>query len=146
AARKISPHLVLDAPDDCELMQREIFGPILPLRTYGQLDEAIEFVNRRPRPLAFYPFSRSRATLQRLTDRIMSGGVSINDTLYHVGQEDLPFGGVGASGMGHYHGHDGFLTFCKLRPMFYQARVSALRMLWPPYGRLATRVLNHLAR
>lgn len=127
-------------------MQREIFGPILPLRGYSRLEEAIEFINARPRPLAFYPFSSNRATLQRLTDHIMSGGVSINDALYHVGQDDLPFGGVGTSGMGHYHGKDGFLTFSKLRPMFVQAPVSALRLLWPPYGTLATKVLEYLAR
>ena len=81
-----------------------------------------------------------------LLDRVMSGGVSVNDALFHVGQHELPFGGVGESGMGHYHGVEGFHTFSKLRPVFYQARYSALTLLWPPYGKLASRVLAFLTR
>ena len=146
ATRKIAPHLVLDPPPDCELMQREIFGPVLPVLGYGQIEEAVRFINARPRPLAFYPFSRKRARIQYLLEHVMSGGVSVNDALWHVGQHDLPFGGVGASGMGHYHGVDGFLTFSKLRPVFYQARVSGMRLLWPPFGALADRVLDFLTR
>ncbi len=121
ATRKVSPHLVLNPPEDSELMQREIFGPVLPIIGYQQLAEAVAFINERPRPLAFYPFSRSRKTIEALLQVVMSGGVSVNDALWHVGQHDLPFGGVGASGMGHYHGREGFLTFSKLRPVFYQA-------------------------
>jgi coniferyl-aldehyde dehydrogenase len=146
ATRKICPHLVLDPPPDCELMQREIFGPVLPVLGYGQIEEAVRFINARPRPLAFYPFSRDRARIQYLLEHVMSGGVSVNDALWHVGQHDLPFGGVGASGMGHYHGMDGFLSFSKLRPVFYQAPLSGMRLLWPPFGALADRVLNFLAR
>ena len=146
ATRKISPHLVLDPPPDCELMQREIFGPVLPVLGYERLEEAVDFINARPRPLAFYPFSRRRARISYLLEHVMSGGVCVNDGLWHVGQHDLPFGGVGASGMGHYHGVDGFLTFSKLRPVFYQAPLSGMRMLWPPFGALAERVLNFLAR
>lgn len=146
ATRKISPHLVIDPPADCELMQREIFGPVLPVLGYEQLEEAVEFINSRPRPLAFYPFSRQRGRIQHLLEQVMSGGVCVNDALWHVGQHDLPFGGVGASGMGHYHGIDGFLTFSKLRPVFYQAPVSGLRLLGPPFGALADRVLNFLTR
>ena len=146
ATRKIAPHLVLDPPADCELMQREIFGPVLPLIGYARLEEAVEFINARPRPLAFYPFSHRRATIDYLLAHVMSGGVCVNDALWHVGQHDLPFGGVGASGMGHYHGHEGFLTFSKLRPVFYQARVSGMRFLWPPFGALADRVLNFLTK
>jgi coniferyl-aldehyde dehydrogenase len=146
ATRKISPHLVLDPPPDCELMQREIFGPVLPVLGYEQLQQAVEFINARPRPLAFYPFSRKRARIQYLLEHVMSGGVCVNDALWHVGQHDLPFGGVGASGMGHYHGVDGFRTFSKLRPVFYQAPVSSTRLLWPPFGALADRVLNFLTR
>jgi coniferyl-aldehyde dehydrogenase len=146
ATRKISPHLVLDPPPDCELMQREIFGPVLPVLGYEQLEEAVDFINARPRPLAFYPFSRQRACIRYLLEHVMSGGVCVNDALWHVGQHDLPFGGVGASGMGHYHGVEGFLTFSKLRPVFYQAPVSGMRLLWPPFGALADRVLNLLAR
>src|SRR5215469_7422292 len=146
ATRKISPHLVLDPPPDCELMQREIFGPVLPVLGYEQLNEALEFINSRPRPLAFYPFSRKRARIRYLLEHVMSGGVTVNDALWHVGQHDLPFGGVGASGMGHYHGADGFFTFSKLRPVFYQAPLSGMRLLWPPFGALADRVLDFLTR
>ena len=146
ATRKIAPHLVLDPPRDCELMQREIFGPVLPVLGYQELAEAVDFINSRPRPLAFYPFSRRRARIRYLLEHVMSGGVCVNDALWHVAQHDLPFGGVGASGMGHYHGVDGFLTFSKLRPVFYQAPVSGMRLLWPPFGALAERVLEFLSR
>ena len=146
ATRKIAPHIVLDAPDDCLLMQREIFGPILPLRGYTSLDNVIDQVNAGPRPLAIYPFSNDAGQVQMLLDRVMSGGVSVNDALFHVGQHDLPFGGVGASGMGHYHGVEGFNTFSKLRPVFYQARFSSLKFLMPPYGKFAERMLGFLSR
>jgi coniferyl-aldehyde dehydrogenase len=146
ATRKIAPHIVLNAPDDCQLMQREIFGPILPLRGYTSLETVIDRVNASPRPLAVYPFSHDGARVQMLLDRVMSGGVSVNDALFHVGQHDLPFGGIGDSGMGHYHGHEGFETFSKLRPVFYQARFSSLKFLWPPYGKFADRVLAFLTR
>jgi coniferyl-aldehyde dehydrogenase len=79
-----------------------------------------------------------------LLDRVMSGGVSVNDALFHVGQHDLPFGGVGESGMGHYHGREGFETFSKMRPVFYQARFSSMRFLWPPYGKFADWLLRFL--
>ncbi|MCA1858798.1 coniferyl aldehyde dehydrogenase [Janthinobacterium sp. HSC-3S05] len=146
ATRKIAPHIVLDAPEDSLLLTREIFGPILPLRGYTNLESVIDSINAGPRPLAIYPFSNDARTVQLLIDRVMSGGVSVNDALYHVGQHDLPFGGVGESGMGHYHGVEGFHTFSKLRPVFYQARYSALKLLWPPYGKLASRVLAFLTR
>ena len=146
ASRRIAPHIVLNAPDDCLLMQREIFGPILPLRGYARLEEVIEYVNARPRPLAIYPFSHDAGTVQMLLERVMSGGVSVNDGLFHVGQHDLPFGGVGASGMGHYHGREGFETFSKLRPVFYQARFSALKFMAPPYGKFADRLLGFLSK
>ena len=146
ATRKIAPHIVLDAPADSLLLTREIFGPILPLRGYTDLHTVIDSINGGPRPLAIYPFSNQADTIQRLIDTVMSGGVSVNDALYHVGQHDLPFGGVGESGMGHYHGVEGFHTFSKLRPVFYQARYSALKLLWPPYGKLASRILNFLTR
>ena len=145
-ARKIAPHLLLGAPDDCELMAREIFGPILPLIAYDALDEAIARINAGARPLALYPFSHRRRTLERIVTHVMSGGVSINDALLHVGQHDLPFGGVGESGMGHYHGREGFDNFSKLRPVFHQARVSSVSLLAPPYGPLVDRMLEVLVR
>jgi coniferyl-aldehyde dehydrogenase len=146
ATRKISPHLVLNPPVDSELMQREIFGPVLPIIGYQHLADAVAFINERPRPLAFYPFSRSRKRIAALLQVVMSGGVAVNDALWHVGQHDLPFGGVGASGMGHYHGREGFVTFSKLRPVFYQAPVSGMRALWPPFGALADKVLDFMTR
>jgi coniferyl-aldehyde dehydrogenase len=146
ATRKIAPHIVLDAPADCALMQREIFGPILPLRSYQRLDEVIAAVNAGDRPLAIYPFSKDARTVQHLLDHVMSGGVSVNDALFHVAQHDLPFGGVGPSGMGHYHGREGFETFSKMRPVFYQAPVSALKWIGPPYGRFADQLLKFLIK
>ncbi len=146
ASRKIAPHLVLNPPDDSQLMQREIFGPILPILPYDDLDAVIARINAGPRPLALYPFSRNDATVERLLTHVMSGGVSVNDALLHVGQHDLPFGGVGESGMGHYHGREGFETFSKLRPVFRQARWSSAKLLVPPYGRSIDRLLRFLIR
>lgn len=143
---RISPHIVVGVPEDCELMAREIFGPILPVIPYRTLDQVIDCINAGPRPLAIYPFSNLAATVDRLIERVMSGGVTVNDALIHVGQDDLPFGGVGESGMGHYHGREGFNTFSKLRPVFHQSRWSSLAMLMPPYGALAERVLKFLTR
>ncbi|MEO8544245.1 MAG: coniferyl aldehyde dehydrogenase [Burkholderiaceae bacterium] len=146
ATRKIAPCIVLDAPPDSILWQREIFGPILPIRGYQALDEVVDSVNAGPRPLAIYPFSNDPQVVQMLLDRVMSGGVSVNDALFHVGQHDLPFGGVGDSGMGHYHGKEGFQTFSKLRPVFYQARFSTLKFLMPPYGTFASKILAFLTK
>ncbi len=146
ATRKIAPQIVLDAPPDSVLWQREIFGPILPIRAYASLDEVVDAVNAGPRPLAIYPFSNDPQIVQSLLDRVMSGGVSVNDALFHVGQHDLPFGGVGQSGMGHYHGKEGFQTFSKLRPVFYQARFSTLKFMMPPYGKFASKMLDFLIR
>jgi coniferyl-aldehyde dehydrogenase len=127
-------------------MQREIFGPILPVLPYDDLDAVIARINAGPRPLAVYPFSDRRDRIERVIERVMSGGVTVNDALMHVGQEELPFGGVGESGMGHYHGQEGFNTFSKLRPVFTQARWSSLALMMPPYGRMADRVLRFLLR
>jgi coniferyl-aldehyde dehydrogenase len=146
ATRKINPHLVLQAPDDCALLTREIFGPILPIKTYRRLEDVIAAVNAGPRPLAMYPFSKDGARIQWLVDRVMSGGVTVNDALFHVGQHDLPFGGIGESGMGHYHGREGFQTFSKLRPVFYQAPWAATKLMMPPYGKRIERLLAFLMR
>ena len=146
ASRKIAPHLVLNAPADSALLTREIFGPILPIIEYSSLEEPIRAINSGARPLAIYPFSNDSQTIQTLLERVMSGGVSVNDGLFHVAQHDLPFGGVGESGMGHYHGFEGFVTFSKMRPVFYQASFSALRFMWPPYGKFATKYLDFLTK
>ena len=146
AAHRLAPHLVLNAPADCALMQREIFGPILPVVAYDDMKEVVRQIQAGPRPLAFYPFTHNGAQLQYLLDHVMSGGVSVNDALFHVGQADLPFGGVGASGMGHYHGREGFETFSKLRPVFQQSRFSTLSLLYPPYGPKIEALLKFLGR
>ena len=146
AARKFPLHLVLDTTSNMTIRNRETFGPILMVLTYSEPAEVIRYVNSQDRPLALYPFTRNKALQDLYIERIMSGGVTVNDALFHVAQHDLPFGGVGASGMGHYHGYEGFVTFSKLRPIFYQARFSAMKFLAPPYGRFATRVFNLLVK
>ena len=144
--KRIAPHIVIGAPADTAVMSSEIFGPILPLIGYGDLGEVIAQINAGPRPLALYPFSHDDDKVSLLIERVMSGGVSVNDAVLHVGQDDLPFGGVGESGMGHYHGYEGFLTFSKLRPIFRQARRSPMQLLMPPFGKRADRLLAFLNR
>jgi coniferyl-aldehyde dehydrogenase len=124
--------------------REEIFGPILPLVAYRSLDEAIDYVNARPRPLALYYFDRNAKRVESILARTTSGGVTVNDTILHIAQNDLPFGGVGASGMGSYHGFDGFLTFSKKKGVFLQSRFTTLGLLRPPYGALARRVTDFL--
>jgi coniferyl-aldehyde dehydrogenase len=133
-ARKLAPHLVLDAKDDALLMQDEIFGPILPIRTYETLDEAIAYVNDHPRPLALYFFDHDQKRVDKVLKETIAGGVCINETMLHFAQDDLPFGGVGASGMGHYHAREGFEAFTKKKPVFYQSRINGSGLLKPPYG------------
>jgi len=144
--RKIPLHLVLDSTDNMTIRNRETFGPILMVLTYKEPDEVIKYVNGQDRPLALYPFSNDKEVQSLYIDRIMSGGVTVNDALFHVAQHDLPFGGVGPSGMGHYHGYEGFITFSKLRPVFYQAGFSAMKYLRPPYGKFASRAYDFLVK
>lgn len=144
--RKFPLHLVLDTQEDMTIRQRETFGPLLMVMPYQTSGEVISYVNSHDRPLAFYPFTKNQKLCELYIDRIMSGGVSVNDALFHVAQHDLPFGGVGPSGMGHYHGYEGFVTFSKLRPVFYQANFSAMKYLRPPYGKFATTVYNTLVK
>jgi len=144
--RKFPLHLVLETTGDMAIRQRETFGPLLMVLTYREPQEAIDYVNGHDRPLAFYPFTYNRKLSDLYIERIMSGGVTVNDAIFHVTQHDLPFGGVGPSGMGHYHGYDGFLACSKLRPVFYQANFSTMKYLAPPYGKFATRVLDFMLR
>ncbi len=144
--RKFPLMLILDATDEMTISQREIFGPIMMIKAYQQADEVIEYIVQGDRPLAFYPFSNDKILVDHYLKNVLSGGVSVNDALFHVGQHDLPFGGIGGSGMGHYHGYEGFLTFSKMRPVFYQASFSSLKFLMPPYGKFATRTLNFIAK
>ena len=147
ALRKLAPHVVLDVTEDMEVMQREIFGPVLPIRTYRDPEEVVRYINAHDRPLAIYPFTNDRALQQLYVERVMSGGVSINEGMMHVAQHDMPFGGVGASGMGHYHGYEGFTTFSKLRPVFTQAPFSSIQMLFqPPYAGRAMKLMNLLIK
>jgi len=141
-SRKIAPHIVLNAPQDCELLSREIFGPVLPVLGYSSIETVIAQINAGPRPLAVYPFSNDENFINRILEHVMSGGVAVNDAMFQVIQHDMPFGGIGGSGMGQYHGREGFLTFSKMRPVFRQARFSATKLLAPPYGRLADRILS----
>ena len=144
--RKIPLHIVSDTTEDMTIRQRETFGPLLMLLTYTDPQEVIDYVNAHDRPLAFYPFSNNAQLTDRYIERIMSGGVTVNDALFHVAQHDIPFGGVGPSGMGHYHGYEGFITFSKLRPVFYQPGFSAMKFLRPPYGGFADWVYNLLVK
>ena len=134
--RLLPPHLVLEPSDNTTIMREEIFGPLLPIRTYKDIDQVLDFINRRDRPLGLYLFSNDKALQDKVIRGTISGGVSINDCSFHVAQHDMPFGGIGASGMGHYHGHEGFVEFSKMRPIFSQFRFSALPLLYPPYGKL----------
>ena len=146
ANRILAPTLVVDPPKNLALMQDEIFGPILPIVPVESVDAAIDFINSRPRPLALYHFDNDSARTQRVLERTTSGGVAVNETLLQILQNELPFGGVGPSGMGHYHGREGFLTFSKQKPVLYQARFSSMKLLRPPYGGLADFVLKFLTR
>ncbi|HEU4959712.1 MAG TPA: coniferyl aldehyde dehydrogenase [Sphingomonas sp.] len=135
-ARKMPLTIVRDVTDDMVLMQEEIFGPVLPIRRYDTIDGAIAEVNRRPRPLGLYYFGRDEGERRRVLDRTISGGVSLDDVIFHVSMEELPFGGIGPSGMGAYHGRDGFRTFSHARAVFKQARLDVAKLagIKPPYG------------
>jgi coniferyl-aldehyde dehydrogenase len=132
---KIPPTLILDVSEDMLLMQEEIFGPLLPIKTYTDLGEVIAYVNSHERPLALYLFTDNKAVQDEVLYNTLSGGVCINDCALHVAQHDLPFGGIGHSGMGQYHGHEGFLEFSKLRPVFKQSRWPTTAWMYPPYGK-----------
>jgi len=144
--RKIPLHLVLDTTPDMKIRSRETFGPLLMVLTYTDPQEVIDYVNSDDRPLALYPFTNDKELSNRYIDCIMSGGVTVNDVMLHVAQHDIPFGGVGPSGMGHYHGFEGFVACSKLRPVFYQARFSVLKYLAPPYAKFATRTLDFMMK
>jgi acyl-CoA reductase-like NAD-dependent aldehyde dehydrogenase len=142
AGRKIAPTLVIGAPDDAAILQEEIFGPLLPVVTYSRLDDAIAYINARPRPLALYYFDRDGDRIRKVLSETTSGGACVNDTLLHVGQDDLPFGGVGPSGMGSYHGPEGFYTFSHKKAVFQQSRLNTVGLLSPPFGTRIDRMLD----
>ncbi len=136
-ARKLPLHIVRNPTDDMIVMREEIFGPILPIRTYDTIDHAIAQVNRGGRPLALYYFGHDKDERRRVLDRTISGGVCLDNTIFHNAIEELPFGGIGPSGMGAYHGEAGFRTFSHARSVFSQSRFDIARLggLKPPYGK-----------
>jgi coniferyl-aldehyde dehydrogenase len=134
--RKIPPTLILNATDDMTVMQDEIFGPVLPVKTYKAVGEAVDYINAHERPLGLYWFGTDETEKQRVLNHTTSGGVTVNDVIMHVAQEELPFGGVGPSGMGSYHGHDGFLEFSHKKAIYTQLKkdIGPLLAMRPPYG------------
>jgi coniferyl-aldehyde dehydrogenase len=142
--RKLAPSVILDVTDDMSVMKEEIFGPILPIVTYDDIDDAIAFVNRRPRPLALYYFGSDGQSRRKILERTTSGNVTINDTLMHYVQADLPFGGVGASGIGAYHGVEGFRSFSHAKGIFAQSRWNLGGWLRPPFNRITAVATRYL--
>jgi coniferyl-aldehyde dehydrogenase len=132
--RKMSMHIVTDVTDDMRIMQEEIFGPILPVVPYDTIEEAIAYVNARPRPLALYYFDWSKGRGEHMLNATHSGGVCINDVMTHVAVDDMPFGGVGPSGMGHYHGKEGFLNFSKAKGVVVKGRLNPTSYIQQPWG------------
>jgi coniferyl-aldehyde dehydrogenase len=133
---KMPLFLVRNPTDDMKVMQEEIFGPVLPIKTYDRVEEAIAYVNAHDRPLGLYYFGQEDSEKRMVLDRTISGGVTVNDVVFHVSMEDLPFGGVGPSGMGSYHGHDGFKTFSHAKAVYTQTKVNVAKLagFMPPYG------------
>ena len=146
ATRMLAPVLVVGVTSEMAIMREEIFGPLLPVEAYATLDDAIATINGRPHPLALYFFGSDTARRERVLRETLAGGVTINDTLWHFVHEGLPFGGVGASGSGAYHGERGFVTFTHEKSVFVQSRASGARLLYPPYGKTFERMLALLRR
>ncbi|WP_172148646.1 MULTISPECIES: coniferyl aldehyde dehydrogenase [Pseudomonas] len=139
------PHVVLlNVTDEMTIMQDEIFGPLLPIVPYAKLDDAFAYINQRNRPLALYYFGYDKREQTRVLHETHSGGVCLNDCLLHVAQDDLPFGGIGPSGMGHYHGHEGFLTFSKAKGVLIKQRFNAAKLIYPPYGKTLQKLVYKL--
>jgi coniferyl-aldehyde dehydrogenase len=142
--RKMAPTLILQATDDMAVMQEEVFGPVLPVKSYRSMDEVVGYINDRDRPLALYLFTNDNDEKRRVLNRTLSGGVTVNDTMLHVAVEDLPFGGVGASGIGAYHGEAGFRTFSHARSVLEQGRIAFNKAAWPPFGTRIERITRFL--
>jgi coniferyl-aldehyde dehydrogenase len=146
ADRKLAPTLVIDPGDELQVMRDEIFGPVLPVKTYRRLDDALDYINRRPRPLALYYFGTDAKRRDEVLRRTISGGAAVNETLLHVAVDELPFGGIGASGIGAYHGEIGFQTFSHRKSVFLQSRLNGTWLLRPPFDRFSEMVLKLLMR
>lgn len=141
SAHRLAPHLLTEVPDHCQVMQQEIFGPLLPIVPYDSLDEAIAYVAARPRPLALYLMSLDEPLQRRLIRETHAGGMAINESLFQAAADDAPFGGIGPSGMGHYHGREGFLTFSKAKTVLRRGRFSPGGLIHPPYRRWYQRLM-----
>ena len=145
-ARIMAPTVVLDPPADCRLMREEIFGPVLPVIGYARLEDALAFINERGRPLALYCFTGEKSARDRVLQGATSGGVMLNGTLLHAAQDELPFGGIGPSGMGAYHGRDGFIRFSHARAVYAVGAINGLELMGPPWGKLAGLATRFLLR
>ncbi|MBN9352893.1 MAG: aldehyde dehydrogenase family protein, partial [Hyphomicrobium denitrificans] len=141
---KLAPVAILGATDDMAVMREEIFGPLLPIVTYRDIEAAIAFINDRPRPLALYYFGSDGDARRNVLTRTTSGNVTVNDTLMHYVQNALPFGGIGSSGMGAYHGPEGFKSFSHAKGVFVQSRWSLGGLLRPPFNRLTDMAIRYL--
>lgn len=142
AAKIMTPKLIFNVTHDMQIMQEEIFGPLLPVLNLESMEEAVDYVNDQPKPLALYYFDNNKKRINWVLNNTLSGGVLINDTVYHLAQHNLPFGGVGSSGMGHYHGFDGFKTFSKKRAVMHQKRFAASDLLHPPFTDLKKKLIS----
>ena len=146
AHRQMAPVIAFDVPPDAKLMHEEIFGPVLPVVPYDSVDQAINYINARPRPLALYWFGQDNAVRDTVLARTVSGGVSINDTLMHIAHENLPFGGIGESGWGSYHGEAGFLRLTMQKPVLVQSKWARGDLFYPPYGKRFDQIMGLLKR
>jgi coniferyl-aldehyde dehydrogenase len=146
ASRQMAPVLVFDTPANSKLLSEEIFGPILPVLPYDSLEDAISYINARPRPLALYWFGTDTGSRDHVLANTVSGGVTVNDTLMHIAHENLPFGGVGESGWGAYHGEAGFLRLSQQKPVMVQSKWARGDLFYPPYGKRFEQVMGLLKR
>ena len=145
---KIPPTLVINPTDAMKIMQEEVFGPILPIKSYNHIDDAIDYINAHARPLGLYLFSDEARERERVLSRTISGGVTINDVMQHVSCEDLPFGGIGASGMGNYHGPEGFKTFSHVRSVYKQSKINMMQLMGmkPPYTDKVNKIFDSMIK
>lgn len=145
-SRKFPPTLLTHVKGTMRVMQEEVFGPLLPIMTYQNIDQVLDYINSHDRPLGLYLFSNNKALQEKFINKTRSGGICLNDTALHVSQHDLPFGGVGESGMGQCHGVEGFMAMSKLRPIFKQANHTALSIMQPPYGKTFDTIIKFMLK
>jgi coniferyl-aldehyde dehydrogenase len=140
---KMLPTIILKATDEMLVMQEEIFGPVMPVKTYNQIDEVVDYINLHERPLGLYYFGKKKSEEEFVMSNTVSGGAALNDVIFQFVQEDLPFGGIGPSGMGNYHGIEGFRTFSHARGVYKQTSMeSVLKLMRPPFGKLVDQIVS----